>query len=158
MGEHHFLILLVLAHCLVFRPPGRVSFMKAFLASTLRVSLRLFKSVPCEFVFGQRKGSKRKATLPCWPSASLRASSYSGRCGTRCAQTVLALIRSKPAVLDNTKGAVRSKTGQNLLGDNSYVCRNVLTAQPSYRCRPVSRITPSLCFFVIASEAWQYQY
>ena len=32
------------------------------------------------------------------------------RCGTRCAQTVLAQFRSKLAVLDNTKGAVsRSK-------------------------------------------------
>jgi hypothetical protein len=31
------------------------------------------------------------------------------RCGTRYAQTVLALVRSKPAVLDNTKGILRSK-------------------------------------------------
>jgi len=58
---------------------------------------------------GQRKGTKRKATLPCWPTASLCASAYSGRCGTRCAQTVLALIRSKPAVLDNTKGKGKIK-------------------------------------------------
>jgi len=59
---------------------------------------------------GQRKGSKRKATLLCWPSAFLCASAYSGRCGTRCAQTVLALFRSKLPVLDNTKGKVRPKT------------------------------------------------
>jgi len=89
---------------------GRDSFMKAILTFTLRASLRLFKSVPYGFVFGQRKGSKRKASLPCWPAASLCASAQSGRCGTRCAQTALALIRSKLPVLDNTKWKVRSKT------------------------------------------------
>ena len=31
------------------------------------------------------------------------------------AQTVLALFRSTPAVLDNTKGKVEAKPGQNLL-------------------------------------------
>ena len=42
----------VLAHCRVFRP---------FWASSFSLS-------------GQRKGTKRKATLPCWPAAALCAS------------------------------------------------------------------------------------
>ena len=76
-------IFFVLAHAEDFALYGRVTFMKAVLAFTLRASLRLFKSAPCGLVFIQRKVAKRKATLPCWPAVSLCASAWSGRCGSR---------------------------------------------------------------------------
>jgi hypothetical protein len=72
-GRIPFSTFLVEFSC-VFRPLGRDSFMKAILAFTLRASLRLFKSVPYGFVFGQRKDTNNKATLLCWPAAALRAS------------------------------------------------------------------------------------
>ncbi|MGB5767821.1 MAG: hypothetical protein WBM38_13885 [Arenicellales bacterium] len=68
-GRISFSTFLVEFSC-VFRPLGRDSFMKAILAFTIR----LFKSVPYGFVFGQRKDTNNKATLLCWPAAALRAS------------------------------------------------------------------------------------
>jgi hypothetical protein len=66
-GRISFSTFLVEFSC-VFRPPGRVSFMKAILAFTVRASLRLFASVPYGLVFGQRKDTKKKgypAVLAC---------------------------------------------------------------------------------------------
>ena len=79
---------------------------------------------------GQRKGTKRKATLPCWPSAALCASAWSGHCETRCAQTVLALIRSRLPVLDNTKGIIKIKDKVK-----TYVAAEtlLLTSSPLFR-------------------------
>jgi len=95
------ILFIVLAHdCLVSPFPSKI-----FLLSSVEL-LFVFRPLWASIfsLSGQRKGTKRKATLPCWPSASLCASAWSGRCGTRCAQTVLALLRSKLPVLDNTKG------------------------------------------------------
>ena len=57
------------------------------------------------------------------------------------AQTVLALICSKPAVLDNTKGGIKIKTQVNTgpVTPDTKV-QFSLTTQPSYRRRPVSRV------------------
>jgi len=62
---------------------GRVAFMKAVLAFTLRASLRLFKSAPCGLVFIQRKVTKRKDTQHARPAGTLRCSNEPAGCETR---------------------------------------------------------------------------
>jgi hypothetical protein len=60
----------------------------------------------CEFISfgGKRNEPKKNHPLQCWPSAALCASAYTGAAELAIAQTVLALVRSKPPVLDNPKG------------------------------------------------------
>ena len=58
---------------------------------------------------GQRKGTKRKATLCVGLRRLCALQLRAGAAELAIAQTVLALLRSKPPVLDNTKGDIRSK-------------------------------------------------
>ena len=64
----------------------------------------------CEFIsFDGKRNEPKKSHPKCWPAAALRASGQIGRCGTRCAQTVLALYPIQPSSARQHKRGLKIK-------------------------------------------------